>query len=167
MRKRHSTSPASQPKSALVETLPITAETLLQAFDAIGLRNTDQRRLIAQGLAVLAEAGHSFTIKSFWQQLKRDDAHLGYATVYRALDVLLESGLLVRLEFPDGTHRYRVQGPLHQHYITCTQCRQVVAVRICLPREAFARVARETGFTLVGHSIELFGRCSRCRDGKE
>jgi len=167
MRKQPSAEPASEAPRTFKGPLPITAETILQAFGAIGLRSTEQRRLIAQGLATLAETGRSFTIKRFWQQLKFEDADIGYATVYRALDVLLESELLVRLEFPDGTHRYRVQGPRHQHYLTCIQCRQMVAVRICLPRRVFARVTRETGFTIVGHSLELFGRCPRCREVKE
>ena len=165
-RKQPSASPASEAPRTLKDPLPVTEETILQAFGAFGLRSTEQRRLIAQGLAALAETGRSFTIKRFWQQLQLADARIGYATVYRALDVLLESELLVRLEFPDGTHRYRVQGPLHQHYITCTECRQMVAVQICLPRQLFARVARETGFTLAGHSIELFGRCPRCREAR-
>jgi Fe2+ or Zn2+ uptake regulation protein len=167
MRKQPSASPAAAVPRTLENPLPVTTETILQAFGAIGLRNTEQRRLIAQGLAALAETGRSFTIKRFWQQLQFADAHIGYATVYRALHVLLGSGLLVRLEFPDGTHRYRVQGHLHQHYVTCTQCHQAVAVRMCLPKETFARVARETGFTLAGHSIELFGRCPHCYETKE
>jgi Fur family ferric uptake transcriptional regulator len=167
MRQQPSDEPASDASRTLKAPLPVTEETILQAFGAIGLRSTEQRRLIAQGLVALAETGRSFTIKRFWQQLQRKDAHIGYATVYRALDVLLESELLVRLEFPDGTHRYRVQGPLHQHYLTCTECRQIVAIQICLPKQLFARVARDTGFTLASHSIELFGRCPRCRAARE
>jgi hypothetical protein len=45
--------------------LPVTAETILQAFGTIGLRNTEQRRLIAEGLAAMVETGRSFTIKRF------------------------------------------------------------------------------------------------------
>ena len=167
MRKQPSASPGVNTPRTLEVPSPVMAETILEAFAATGLRHTEQRRLIAQGLAALAETGRSFTIKRFWQQLQLADARIGYATVYRALDVLLESELLVRLEFPDGTHRYRVQGIRHQHYLTCTECRQMVAVQICLPRQLFARVARETGFTLADHSIELFGRCPRCREAKE
>ncbi len=136
MRKQHSAASGAELPGILADPMPITAETILQAFEAIGLRTTPQRRLIAQELATLAGTGRSFTIQSFWQQLQPADSHIGYATVYRAL---------------------------HQHYLTCTQCHQVMAMRICLPREAFARVARETGFRLASHSIELFGRCPRCQ----
>src|SRR5256885_6040822 len=51
---------------------------------------------------------------------------------------LVDMGLLDRIEFADGTHRYRVCGGTHHHHLTCTHCHRVVEIDICLPQEQLA-----------------------------
>jgi Fe2+ or Zn2+ uptake regulation protein len=139
------------------------ADRILAAFDAMGLRNTRPRRLIAEQLAALAAGRDDFTAQDLWRELQAVDPHVGRATVYRAVDVLLQQGLLDRVPFADGTHRYRVCGVSHHHHVTCTQCQRVIEVSECLPSELVDAIARHTDFFIEGHSLELFGRCADCR----
>jgi Fe2+ or Zn2+ uptake regulation protein len=142
----------------------ITTETILQVFEHMGLRNTRQRRLIAERLAQRAATDSYFATDDFWHELQQDDAGLGRATVYRAVEVLAQEGMLDRVEFADGTHRYRVcGGQSHHHHVTCTQCHRVVNVEECLPSEVLSAIERQTQFILKGHSLELFGQCPQCR----
>ncbi len=143
--------------------MSITADTILTVFDAVGLRNTRPRRLIAKRLAALAASGGVFTMDDLWHELQQADPHVGRATVYRAMETLAARGLLDRVEFADGTHRYRVCGASHHHHLTCTQCHRVVEVPICLPVDQFASIASQMDFAIEGHSLELFGRCARCQ----
>ena len=139
------------------------ADRILAAFDTMGLRNTRPRRLIAERLAALAAGRDDFTAHDLWRELQAVDPHIGRATVYRAVDVLLQQGLLDRVPFADGTHRYRVCGVSHHHHVTCTQCQRVIEVSECLPPELVSAIARHTDFSIEGHSLELFGRCADCR----
>jgi Fur family ferric uptake transcriptional regulator len=142
----------------------ITIETILTAFEDMGLRNTRPRRLMAERLASLAASATDFSTDELWQELKQIDPRLGRATVYRTVEVLLNQGVLDRVEFADGTHRYRVCGGSgHHHHVTCTRCHRVIEVETCLPSAVFAAIASQTNFDLEGHSIELFGRCEACR----
>jgi Fur family ferric uptake transcriptional regulator len=141
----------------------ITIETILAAFEEMGLRHTRPRRLLAERLAALAASATDFSTDELWQELKQVDPRLGRATVYRTVEVLLSRGVLDRVEFGDGTHRYRVCGGGHHHHVTCTRCHRVIEVENCLPSAVFAAIASQTNFTLEGHSIELFGRCEACR----
>jgi Fur family ferric uptake transcriptional regulator len=143
----------------------VTRETMLTAFEALGLRQTRPRRLLAERLAGLAASARDFSTDELWHDLQQGDPRLGRATVYRAVDVLLKAGLLDRVEFGDGTHRYRVCGGSHHHHVTCTRCHRVIEVETCLPGEVFAAIALKTNFALEGHSLELFGRCADCRAG--
>ncbi len=147
--------------------MAITAETILTAFEEMGLRNTRPRRLLAERLAALAVTATDFSTDELWQALKQVDSRLGRATVYRTVEVLLTQGLLDRVEFADGTHRYRVCGGGHHHHITCTRCHRVVEIETCLPNDAFVAIAAKTHFALEGHALELFGRCEACRDDAE
>ena len=143
---------------------PITVERILALFDTLGLRATRTRRLIAEQLAAIAASGADFTIENLWQELREVDPQLGRATVYRAVEVLMDQGLFHCLLFADGSYRYRLCGGSHHHHIICTQCQRVAEVNVCLPPEMFVTIATTTDFALEGHSLELFGRCANCRE---
>ncbi|MGH2485798.1 MAG: Fur family transcriptional regulator [Ktedonobacterales bacterium] len=148
----------------LETTTSITAR-VLALFEALGLRNTQPRRVIAERLAALATSGADFTASDLWDGVRAVDPHVGRATVYRAVDVLVGQGALDRVSFADGTHRYRLCSATHHHHLTCTNCQCVVEVAQCLPPELLAAVAANTDFAIEGHSLELYGLCARCRDG--
>lgn len=147
-----------------LETTQTIAERILSLFDAIGLRNTQPRRVIADRLAALAASGADFTASDLWESVRAVDPHIGRATVYRAVDVLVGEGAIDRVPFADGTHKYRLCGAAHHHHLTCTNCQRVVEVPDCLPPELLASVAAHTDFAIEGHSLELYGVCARCRE---
>ncbi|MGH2517392.1 MAG: Fur family transcriptional regulator [Ktedonobacterales bacterium] len=141
----------------------VISARILALFESMGLRNTRPRRLITERLAALACSGADFTAHDLWRAVQADDPHLGRATVYRAVDILVSQGFLDRVSFADGTHRFRMCGSRHHHHITCTRCQRVVEVDTCLPAEMLAAISARTDFALEGHSLELFGRCAACR----
>ncbi len=141
-----------------------TAEKIHAAFNAMSQRHTQPRRLIEERVVELAKSGANFTIDDLWQGIREIGPRLGRATVYRAVETLVAMGLLNRVEFADGTHHYRVCDNGHHHHLTCTQCRRVVEVDICLPMEQLTEVGQQTDFAIEGHSLSLFGRCPRCRN---
>jgi Fur family transcriptional regulator, ferric uptake regulator len=149
----------------------LTADQIYATFESLGLRNTRPRRLIAEKLADIASAGRDFAIDELWAELKHSEPDLGRATVFRAVDLLVEHDILDRIIFADGTHRYRVcgsgmgsgAGTHHHHHVTCVQCHRVVDVEVCLAPGALEAIARATDFALEGHTVAVFGRCPACR----
>jgi Fur family ferric uptake transcriptional regulator len=147
------------------EVQPVTAEGVLALFEQLGLRSTRPRRLIARRLARLASAGRDFATEDLWKALQADEPGIGRATVYRAVEVLAREGVLDRVPFADGTHRYRVCGTnRHHHHVTCVRCQRVVEVDTCLPDEVLEAIERSTHYAIEGHALELFGRCDLCRE---
>jgi len=142
----------------------VTAEAILGVFEDRGLRNTRPRRLIAERLAQLAERGEDFATDELWADLQRAEPGIGRATAFRAVEVLAAEGILDRVEFADGTHRYRLCSARHHHHLTCTRCHRVVEIDVCLPPEQLSGVARQNDFALEGHALQLFGRCAACRE---
>jgi Fe2+ or Zn2+ uptake regulation protein len=142
----------------------LTSEAILELFDALGLRITRPRRLIAEQLGARAESGANFSVQDFWEDLQALDPQIGRATVYRTVDVLVEQGMLDRVPAEGGMHRYRVCGETHHHHVRCSRCQRVVEIEACLPPELFDAVASATDFAIEGHSLELVGRCAPCRN---
>ncbi|HLZ62651.1 MAG TPA: transcriptional repressor [Ktedonosporobacter sp.] len=138
-------------------------EKIRAAFDEGSQRHTRPRRLIEERLIELAGSGDDFTIDDLWQTLRQEETRLGRATVYRSVEMLVNAGLLDRIQFADGTHHYRVCGDYHHHHLTCTQCHRVVEVDICLPTDQLTAIESQQDFSIEGHALSLFGRCSSCR----
>ena len=145
----------------------VTVNSILGAFEEMGLSKTRQRRLIAEELAALSLRQHDFATDELWHALQHTqpgEAPVGRATVFRAVEVLVERGILDRVLFADGTHRYRLcSEQTHHHHLTCTHCHRVVEVAACLPPAVLDMIARACDFDLEGHAVELFGRCAQCR----
>lgn len=144
--------------------MSVTADMILSVLQAMGLRATRQRRLIATHLEALAVSGTEFATDELWYEVQQLEPGMGRATVFRTVERLVSASLLDRVEFADGSHRYRVCGIRHHHHVTCRECHRVVEIDDCLPSNFFSTIAGNTGFDLEGHSIELFGRCADCRE---
>ena len=141
----------------------LLSEKIAAVFAEKSQRKTRPRHLIAERVRELAASGADFTVDDLWHDLRQHEAHLGRATVYRSVEMLVQAGLLDRVEFADGTHHYRVCGGVHHHHLTCTQCHRVVEVDLCLPIEHVAAISQQTKFTIEGHALALYGRCEQCR----
>lgn len=143
--------------------MTISTNTILDAFRLKGLRITGPRRALASLLVESAES--DFTIEQLWDMALSRDPGIGRATVFRAVEILQELHLLDRVEFADGTHRFRFcrDAGRHHHHVTCSICGKVSEIDLCLNADQIARVERQAGFAVDGHRLEFFGRCPHCR----
>src|SRR6202044_3525627 len=79
---------------------------LLQDYMAKkGLRSTDQRRLIVE---TFFHSPNHVSIEELLAEVRAQDPKVGYATVYRTLKLMAESGIAYEREFGDGLTRYEL-----------------------------------------------------------
>ena len=105
--------------------------------------------------------------------LKSVDADLPQSSAYRNLTVLMEAGVVARIDTGSDQARFELDEGLsgdHHHHLVCQSCEAVVDVdafpRLERALDAAARLAEEeSGFEVTGHKIDLVGRCARCRGG--
>ncbi|HEX2997336.1 MAG TPA: Fur family transcriptional regulator [Anaerolineales bacterium] len=130
---------------------------------ALSLRATDVRLGILR--AILAREGH-FDIDELVTDLRAQGMEASRATVYCALPLFAEAGF-VQSTLKSGDRRCYESTIGHDHHdhLLCTTCGKVVDFQFetfeILQREA----ASKNGFTLTGHSHELFGLCRDCERG--
>lgn len=84
---------------------------------------------------------------------------LGMATVYRNLKQLAEAGEIQTVALPGEAPRFEVAGHHHHHHFSCHVCNRVFDVHAC-PGD-MQKLAPQ-GFTVDGHELTLYGRCSDC-----
>jgi Fur family transcriptional regulator, ferric uptake regulator len=83
--------------------------------------------------------------------------------VYRTLDILKDLGLVRRLHCEDGRSFYAEAGDKHGHHVLCRGCGSAAEFTGCAIQGTLSSAARQTGFAVDGHWLEVFGLCPRCR----
>ena len=120
---------------------------------------TRQRRQVWEFFAL---GSHASTIVEAADGLR--EVGIGQATVYRTATLLTELGLLVRVQDRGGEIGYIAPPIGHSHPLVCGQCRRVIHFDGEGDLAALeARLAAETGFTIYGHHLEVYGLCAACR----
>jgi Fur family ferric uptake transcriptional regulator len=115
-------------------------------------------------LEVLRRHTHPLTNREILSEMPRGRCDL--ATIYRAMHLLEEMGLVKRFDFGDGAARFELVGENddgHHHHLVCTQCSQVVEIEECFPEKIEKQIASQHGFKSVTHKLEFFGVCPDCQ----
>jgi Fur family ferric uptake transcriptional regulator len=122
---------------------------------------TSQRLAIADLL--LHAPGH-LSADDVAAQLVEKGHAIGLATVYRTLDLLVASGLVVERDFGEGFRRFEPARDMPHHYhLTCTVCGSVTEFHDDRIEELIRTSARARGFVHSKHRLIIDGTCSRCR----
>jgi Fur family transcriptional regulator, ferric uptake regulator len=126
-----------------------------------GLRSTEQRRLI---IDTFFQSPAHITIEELLGQVRSLDPKVGYATVYRTLKLLAESGVANERQFGDGLTRYELaDGDTHHDHLICLECHGITEFEEPRIEELQDEVARRHAFDLRMHKHELYGVCADCQ----
>jgi Fur family ferric uptake transcriptional regulator len=133
---------------------------IVDALDRAGYRMTEPRRSLA---ALIAEQDGHFTAAELVAAAKKSRPAVGRATVFRTLELLEEIGAVERLDLPSGEHAYVGCEPAHHHHVVCSRCGRATEIDDSGLRSVVQDVARQTGFRVDDHRLELFGICPDCQ----
>lgn len=126
-----------------------------------GLPATAQRIAIAE---VLLGADQHLSADDVCAALAQRGTKAGTATVYRTIDVLMESGLVIERDFGEGFRRFEPAQRAEAHErLICTACGRVEAVPDTRLERVAAELATAHGFTADRHRFVVYGRCRSCQ----
>jgi Fur family transcriptional regulator, ferric uptake regulator len=133
-------------------------KTCLNRIEALcteqGLRMTGQRRVIAR---VLCSAKDHPDVEEVYRRANEVDPRIALSTVYRTLKLFAEKGILERHDFGHGRGRYEEASDVHHDHLIDVESGRVIEFRNEAIEALQDRIARELGFKLVGHRLELYG----------
>jgi Fe2+ or Zn2+ uptake regulation protein len=112
---------------------------------------------------VIAVAQSRMSAADVYERARRRCPDLGLATVYRTLEILDELGVIRRVHMDDNCESFAPAAMTHGHHVICTECGRVREFEGCDIAGVLARAARQTGFQIEEHWLELMGVCSECR----
>lgn len=118
-----------------------------------GMRMTDQRRTIAR---VLSDAEDHPDVEEVYRRASAVDPHISISTVYRTVKLFEDGGILEKRDFGDGRARYEVASEQHHDHLIDVRSGRVIEFRNEEIEKLQRVVARELGYRLIDHRLELF-----------
>ncbi len=124
---------------------------------------TAQRLAIAD---VILGTDRHFSADEVTKALRSLGANAGTATVYRTIEVLVRSGLVVERDFGEGFKRYEAARgiPNHEHLL-CTVCGRVTEFRDERLERMTTLLAETHDYSRQRHRLVIYGLCGDCRRG--
>ena len=129
-------------------------ETIIARCEALGLRLTEQRRIVAK---VLHDSDDHPSVEELFDRALKLDSGISIATVYRTVKLFEETGILEKREFQDGRARYEDADREHHDHLIDIHNGEVIEFYDEEIEKLQMKIARRLGFVLKGHKLELYG----------
>lgn len=122
---------------------------------------TRQRMEVTEAVARVADHPSADRIQ---RDLAERNIRVATATVYRTLELLVQSGLVRQHDFGEGFRRFESVSDQDRHeHLICQRCGRVVEFSHDRLERMLELIADEMDFLHRRHRIEIYGLCPDCR----
>jgi Fur family transcriptional regulator, ferric uptake regulator len=115
---------------------------------------TEQRRVIAR---VLESSADHPDVEELYRRSSAVDSRISISTVYRTVKLFEDVGIIERHDFRDGRSRYETVPDEHHDHLIDLKNGKVIEFHSPEIEALQEKIAREHGFRLVDHRLELYG----------
>lgn len=123
------------------------------------IRLTTQRQII---LEELSKVKTHPTASELYDMVRRRLPRIGLGTVYRNLELMAESGMILKIEVGGTQKRFDATTDEHYH-IRCSACGKVDDIDVPVVKELVAQAAANSTYNILGHHVEFTGICTDCQ----
>ena len=120
-----------------------------------GIKLTHQRRVIAK---VLSKSEDHPDANLVFKRSSKIDSNISMSTVYRTMKLFEDTSIVVVRDFGDGRSRYEIYSNDHHDHLIDTDSGEVIEFVNDQIEELQHKVAKELGYELTGHRLELYGK---------
>lgn len=135
---------------------------LTEYLHSKGMRLTPERFAILERVFLTDE---HFYVDALHEAMELEGYHVSLSTVYNAMLLFQEAGLVRRHQFPDQPAQYErvvVGSEASHHHLVCSFCGKVKEVKGSSLIDALGAQCYQ-GFTPEYVALYVYGLCSRCK----
>ena len=115
---------------------------------------------------VLSDASDHPDVEELHRRVGEEDNRISLSTVYRTVRLFEEAGILARHEFGDGRARYEQAPREHHDHLIDIDSGDVIEFHSEEIEKLQEKIAKELGYRLIDHRLELYGVPLARRDKK-
>ncbi|MHB1569994.1 MAG: Fur family transcriptional regulator [Solirubrobacteraceae bacterium] len=141
-----------------------TLQWIEYVYDTLAVAGLHRSRARDRVIEVMSDQECALSAAEVEQRLRAEGRPTARATIYRALDLLVDHGLLERVIVGGGQARFEPVEPSgrHHHHLVCGQCGRLVAFDDPGLERAIDDLSDRLGVTVDSHDVLLRGACDRC-----
>ncbi len=129
-----------------------------------GLRRTPERERILQ--EIFAKHEH-FDVEELYLRLRHKGVKVSKASIYRALRLFVDCGLVREVDYTDGHWHYEhIYGHGGHNHLRCLGCGEIVEFEMPGLSSLEEQLARTYGYRIINHHWEVKGYCRNCQSGR-
>ena len=138
-------------------------QLLTDELRARGLRRTPQREMV---LAALHDLGGHASVEETYQQVRLKSDSVEKSTVYRALELLRELGLVIEVDIGDNMLRYELAAHGPHGHLVCRRCGRIDMFELAELIPLDSTPMKQSGFVVGDHQV-IRGLCQACREATD
>ena len=123
-------------------------------------RHSKQRQSI---LELLRSTETHPTANWLYDKLRNEFPNLSMGNVYRNLSILVEQGLIGRIDFGSTFDRFDANIEQHYHFV-CEDCGAIVDLELPVDNQLNDKVNETTNLKARRHNIQFYGLCGKCAE---
>ena len=132
-----------------------------QYLDSKNLKLTPERKVVLQEIFI--KPGH-LEVEELIYRLRRKKKNVSRATIYRTLELLVDSGMVRKFDLGHGhSHYEHISGHPHHEHMVCLECGKVLEFSDKKIESSLKRVCENSGFKHCAHYFQVFGYCKNCQ----
>lgn len=141
-----------------------------QQLHSAGFRFTNPREII---IDILRGTDKHLSAEDIYIAALKINPSIGLTTVYRALDLFNQIGIVQKFDFGDGKARYELtnnpQKKEHHHHLVCIRCKTIidysnfVKEELELMDKTERELSKKHNFRIMHHVIHFYGLCKACQ----
>ena len=136
-------------------------ETFAKYLNSKNLKLTKERKAVLQ--EIFLQQGH-LEAEDLLHSLRRKKKRASRATIYRTLELLVDSGMVRKVDFGHGhSHYEHVLGHTHHEHMICLKCGKVIEFSDKKIDRSLKKLCENSGFEQTSHCFQIFGYCKDCR----
>ncbi len=142
-----------------------SATEFVETLRPAGGRRSGKRDVIVQ--IFLRQEGHR-AADELVDLIRREDARISRATIYRTLQWMVEAGIARKVDFGEGRFRFEhsYRHPRHFHLI-CKTCNQSFEFLSSDIEALLEEVAEARHFAARQSVLQIYGTCESCQTGRQ
>lgn len=135
------------------------SERALMNAPSFMIRLTTQRQIL---LEELSKVNSHPTACELYEMVRKRLPRIGLGTVYRNLELMADSGMILKLELGGAQKRFDAITDPHYH-VRCSNCGKMENISMDVQEEITKDAAAKTSYKILGHRVEFIGECPACQ----
>ena len=123
------------------------------------IRLTTQRQILLEELSKVTS--HP-TACELYEMVRKRLPRIGLGTVYRNLELMADSGMILKLELGGAQKRFDATTDPHYH-VRCSVCGKMDDIMLQVRENITESAAEKTPYKILGHNVEFTGECPTCQ----